>query len=443
MTTAALDKTTHNLRQIEIFTYWLPLAFSWLMMLGLTPLLQGVLSRLPNPEISIAAYGLIFSIGTVLEAPIVPLLSTSTALSRSRQSVQQLQRFTFILSAFTVTCQALFSLTPLYYTVVVPLINIPAELVEPVRVGMSLMIPWSAFVGLRRNMQGILIRNDLTKHISTGTFLRIISVFLAAVGLAAFTRMQGGAIAALTHTFGTLVEVIYIAIVVQPVKREKYGQDIPQPEIEPLRMGYLFRFHLPLYASSMLFFFNQPLVAAALARSPQPTLALAAWPVLNGLLSVVRSPITAFPEATIGLLDRQGSRKALQKFALFLSGGTILVFLAMVYTPLREVYFGWMLNIPDELLTLALSGAAWAMLICLTGPYDAYLRGVVTSSGQTFINTMATAGSLLAMAVMLGVGVWLKWPGIPMGAIALAASYAADLAVLWFMVRRMEKQGEK
>ena len=67
----------------KIFTVWWPLALSWLLMGIELPMLTSVVARLPDPEINLAAYGeIVFPLALILEAPVLMLLSASTALSQ-------------------------------------------------------------------------------------------------------------------------------------------------------------------------------------------------------------------------------------------------------------------------------------------------------------------------------------------------------------------------
>src|SRR5690606_5323550 len=81
----------------EVFRSWLPLATSWLVMGLELPIVSAVMARLADPEINLAAYGgVTMPIALLIEAPIMMLLSASTALgrdlaSRSEEHTSELQ----------------------------------------------------------------------------------------------------------------------------------------------------------------------------------------------------------------------------------------------------------------------------------------------------------------------------------------------------------------
>ena len=63
----------------RILLLWLLLARSVQLMIGEILLVQAAVSRLPDEKIMLAALGVMFWLEVLIEAPLVMLLSTSTA----------------------------------------------------------------------------------------------------------------------------------------------------------------------------------------------------------------------------------------------------------------------------------------------------------------------------------------------------------------------------
>src|SRR3990170_2064924 len=131
------------LTQKRILLIWLPLAASWLLMALESPYISAALARLTEAERMIAAFGLALSLSITIESPVIMLLATSTALARTRQNYQMLRRFTLHLMLATALLHGLLAWTPLYDVVVRGWLKVPESIVEPVRLGMRLMIVWS------------------------------------------------------------------------------------------------------------------------------------------------------------------------------------------------------------------------------------------------------------------------------------------------------------
>ena len=128
----------------RIIRTWWPLAASWLLMGAELPLLGAVVARLPNPVVSLAAYGgVVFPLALIIESPIIMLLAASTALSKDWSSYLKIRRFMMIAGASLTALHLLVVLSPLYYVVVEGILGVPAMIVEPARVGLIIMTPWT------------------------------------------------------------------------------------------------------------------------------------------------------------------------------------------------------------------------------------------------------------------------------------------------------------
>jgi hypothetical protein len=86
--------------QKKIIKVWCPLAASWLLMGVEMPVISAVMARLANPEISLATHGgIVFPLALIIEAPVIMLLSASTALCKDWDSYQKIFRFMMIMGA--------------------------------------------------------------------------------------------------------------------------------------------------------------------------------------------------------------------------------------------------------------------------------------------------------------------------------------------------------
>ena len=158
----------------RVLQTWWPLAASWLLMAAEGPAMGAVVARLAEPRIHLAAWGgIVWPLALLIESPIIMLLSASTALSKDWDSYRKLRRFMMWAGAALTLLHILVACTPLYYLVVVRIIGAPAEIVEPARIGMIIMIPWTWAIAYRRFNQGALIRFGHTRAVGLGTVIRL------------------------------------------------------------------------------------------------------------------------------------------------------------------------------------------------------------------------------------------------------------------------------
>ena len=92
-----------------IFRFWVPLAATWLMMAVEGPFLAAIIARLADPKFNLAAHGIAFAFAVLVEAPVIMLMSASTALAKDEVSFRRLRNFTYVLNGiypdFAPMCQ--------------------------------------------------------------------------------------------------------------------------------------------------------------------------------------------------------------------------------------------------------------------------------------------------------------------------------------------------
>jgi hypothetical protein len=423
----------------RILSTWWPLAASWLLMGAELPILSAVVARLPNPEINLAAYGgIVFPLALIIESPIIMLLAASTALSKDTPSYQLLHRFMMVSGAALTGLHILIAFTPLYYFVVENILGAPAEIVEPGRIGLMLMTPWTWSIAYRRFNQGVLIRFNRSKTVGIGTVIRLTADLVVLMTGYAIGSIQGIVVATCAVSAGVISEAIYSGIVVRPVVRTDLRQAPLVPE--PLTWRLFFRFYTPLVMTSLLTLLVQPLGSAALGRMPRALESLAVWPVVSGLIFMLRSLGVAYNEVVVALLDDPISTRNLRRFAGILAGGTTLIMFLFAATPLAHFWFAQFSGLSPVLAGLAVVGIWIALPIPALTVLQSWYQGIILQSHQTRGITEAVIIFLVTSSALLGAGVW--WGGITGLFVGLAAFVAANLtqtAWLWFRSRLAEQ----
>ncbi|UYN90096.1 MAG: hypothetical protein KIT08_02385 [Anaerolineales bacterium] len=428
-------QSTAPLSQKRILLTWLPLAASWLLMALEMPYVNAALARLPNSVLMIAAFGLAASLSITIESPVISLLATSTALARSPQNYAMLRRFTIQLMVGTTVLQALLGWSPLFELVVRDWMGVPTSLLAPVKLGLQLMLLWSAAIAWRRFRQGILIRFGQSASVGKGTVVRLLASAGTATLLAVFTDASGVALGALALSLGVIAEAIYAHFASAALVRTHFGAEskLSAPD---LSYRALVNFHWPLATSNLLFLLTQPLIAAALARSPEPETALAAWPVLNGLFFISRSLEMALPEVVIAHYDEPGSQPALRRFSYSVGLAACALLALVAYTPLSDFYFHTLIGVSDELAVIAEGGARLGVLLPLAMAAVCLARGLLTARRNTRPQAVAMALELAVLAGVLALGVALRLPSIPTAVAALTLSLGTEAIYLGSLAQK-------
>ena len=416
----------------HIFNTWLPLAASWLLMGLELPALSAVVARMENPEINLAAYGgVVFPLALLIEAPIIMLLAASTALSKDEASYRLVRRFMLIAGASLTALHILVAFTPLYYVVVELIMGVPQEIVEPARLGLKIMTPWTWSIAYRRFNQGVLIRFGYSRNVTVGTVIRLTSDVLILVAGYIIGSIPGIVVATSAVAAGVVFEAIYSGIVVRPVRRNDLV--LAEPVLPPLTWKGFFNFYVPLAMTSLILLIVNPLGSAAMSRMPENIPSLAVWPVLGGFLFMLRSLGVAYNEVVVALLDKPRSSRNLRRFAVILAGSVTVVLLVLAATPLSTLWFEKISALSPQLSSLAKNAIWLALPIPALNVMQSWYQGAIVHGKQTRGITEAVFVYLVVSVGILLTGVfWGGAAGIYVSILAMTIGMLAQIAWLWF-----------
>ena len=129
-----------------IFAFWLPLVVTWLMMSLEGPFLSALIARLDEPKYNLAAYGVAFAFALIIEAPVIMIMSASTALVKDQLSFSKLKNFTYTLNFILTVSMLLLILPPIFYFITEDLIGLPHEVSFLTHLAIIILIPWPAAI---------------------------------------------------------------------------------------------------------------------------------------------------------------------------------------------------------------------------------------------------------------------------------------------------------
>lgn len=416
----------------RIFHTWWPLAASWLLMGVELPAISAVIARLADPEISLAAYGgIVFPLALIIESPIVMLLAASTALSKDWASFVKIRRFMMIAGISLTLFHILIAFTPLYYVIVERLLGVPQEIVEPARVGLMIMTPWSMAIAYRRFHQGMLIRFGHSRAVSTGTMIRL-SADLLVLGIGyALHTVPGIIVATSAVAAGVVSEAIYAGIIALPVIKHELIPATPIPI--PLTLRKFLSFYFPLVLTSLISLLVQPIGSAALSRMSQPIESLATWSVVSGLVFMLRSFGIAYNEVVVALLDELQAAKKLWSFAKILLLIMTGIWLVIVATPFSRFWFQTVSALPNDLAVLAQIGIWITLPMPALAVLQSWYQGAILHSHKTKGITEAVVVFLLVNIATLVFGVmWGKVTGLYIGLASFVLSTFIQTVWLWY-----------
>lgn len=416
-----------------ILKFYFPLMASWMLMAVEGPVCVYILSQGKNSVTDTAAFLLMFGVSLWVESPVIDLLSTSTTLATSPSRIRAIRRFAMQCMTWCTVVHFLLAFTPAYGFLMTRVLGVQPDVAEAARVPLMIMLPWSAFIGWRRWLQGILIRSGMTREVGRGTFIRMVTIFVVGFGFSIFTPWKGLGAACLALVCSVFCEMAYI----HWASRRPLAKLLQAPDVDPpISSRDLLRFHVPLTISTMVGMTTMPIMAAALSRFPEATLHMAAWQVYTSSSWAFRAPAFALPETIISLVKDAESGRALRRFSIqvgVIFSGLMLVLWAL---GIPGWFFSRVLGVKPELIPLANLAFILTSLLPVVSCIMCYVRGRLTSAHLTMPRVLATVLSVVVLALAMLLGRALNWPGVPSAAFAVTCSLLVEMGVqVWYWLR--------
>ncbi len=195
--------------------------------------------------------------------------------------------------------------------------------------------------------------------------------------------------------------------------------------------GGFARFYTPLAATSLLLTATNPILAAALARSADPVIALAGYSVAFAVCGVLYAPLLVVQQVAAARLLAEASFSPVKRFA-YLTGGLMSLIGALIaYTSVGDLVFAGAVGVGPEVLSEAVRAMQFLWPVPFLTAVRAAHQGRLVAGHRTMPIALATGsrtGILAVVAFALlatGGGAWL-------GAAAFTGGLIVEtLIVLW------------
>lgn len=341
-----------DLKYADIIKLWTPLALTWLMMAVEGPFLAAIVARLAEPKINLAAHGVAFSIAVIVEAPIIMLMSASTALVKNGETYRKLRDFSIFLNGGITLVMILGLATPGMDYLLQDLMELPAQVARLTHNGLIILLPWPAAIGFRRFYQGVLIAAGKTNRVAYGTIVRICSMSSTAVLLAFLSDLPGAYISATAMAVAVTVEAIATRIMAgTSISHMLLATD----STTTTSYRRIAAFYYPLALTSMIALAVHPMVSFSLGQSRLPVESLAVFPVVGAFVFLFRGTFgLSFQEISIALMKAHpAAYPRVRAFALILAGAATAIVVPVAFTPLSGLWFEDLSGLTPALAHLA------------------------------------------------------------------------------------------
>jgi len=414
----------------KILMYALPLSLAGLAMNLEQPIISGGISRLSQPELGLAAFGVVMSIGFWIEAPIIMLIDLATALGTDRVSFGVIRRYAMLWCGLVVAMMALVGWTPVGTVMLRSILGVDAEIATRAHEALKILIIWPAMVGWRRVHQGVLIRTGHTRVIGYFVGLRLTGTTTSVVVGTLTAAFAGPILGVVAMNIGLGIETLSTFLYTQRVIRQDLAP-LPEDGAPPVNFKLLNHYFLPLVGSALCYNLVSPIVSAGLARSAAPATSLAVWPVAYNLVQTTGSPLNGFQQVAIRLAARGPAVRKTRRFTL--GAGVALSAFLMIsnLTGLTSIILRDVLGLPPSLDHPG-QIACWILTVLpAVVAMRSLCRGVLIHRGTTKpVQAASALNFAIVMIGMLVIGSQIGLPGYELAAFTVLSASFAEAGIL-------------
>lgn len=376
------------------------------------PVVNAVLNRLPNPDASVAALRVAFSMALVYEAAHISMIDLSTTLSADRRMFDMLRRFYWMVAVALLAIASVVAFSPLYDLIVRDLIGIKdTAVLEASRPAFWAFLLWPIPIGWRRLCQGALIRHGHSKPVGAGGLVRLGALFLGLVGFGwlgtEVWRLEPAAIATLAMLVSVSAEALAVQGWTNRIIREmpKETPDAPVPT-----MKQIWQFFFPLAGSAVMSTLSNPILTSGIATaaivwgSPNGQVVdVAAYAIAWSVVILAFGPTLSMTQASIAWAKSDDPSVRERGPRLIVGVGVALAALIAVVslTPVTYWVFTEVLTAPERTAQAAEAVARLFIPMPILHAVSFMMRGKLIAAGRPNMVRRAQFVDLLALLVMV------------------------------------------
>lgn len=390
--------TREDLRPRRLLPIWAPLALTFLLVTGSTPIVNASINRLPGRDhpSDLAAFALFLACTIVIHSPLFVTREIAIKLSVDRAGSRRALRFCLLAGAVVALFEVVLGLTPLGAWVL-GAFSAHEGVVAGAHRAFLVIWPVPLLIAVRGVYQAHQIRVDDTLFVGLGTVVRLVFTALLGLAFAPHLNVSGPMLGALCILLGVLTETVFAVLRARARARPPERSD--DEAFHPLRFG------LPLMLANLLGVGAALLYLRVAGLVPEGVQedSLAAFQEVKSLHWLFGAGAFAFQSLTTAKVRTRDDVGPMVRFSALVSGGLTLVFALCVFTPLRDWILVDLMNeqADGEVIRLAAPALVVAVTMPLLNGVRFGLRGVLISRGHTRAITAANVVTLLLLAVAI------------------------------------------
>lgn len=423
---------------LRIILFYVPLGTSLLLAALTHVIINGVLARSEQPDVTISSYAVALSLSFLLDLPMNIIRQVSSKYSRDRISFRAVARLTALTAAIVIIISLIIAYTPAGQLLFRSIFGVKEHLIHSTVQVYQVLALLYLFTAVRGLFQGVIINQLRTGWMTVGMVIRVAAMF----GMSWYFVRNGwtddGRYGAWIFMVGVIIECM-VSVWEGSSLKKRLPERREHQSIELARQ--LLPFYLPLLYSSMVLVLLNPSIQAALNNSANPTLSVAAYAVAIQLANMAAWFCASIHQIVIQFYSSDRRNVLIVVACLSLLSPVFLLTISSNAGGrwLLEGVLGLHGPLLQEVQVLMRFLSVQSLLF----PWIDFLAGKCMLLGKTKPIMASKMVSVMFSILLLIVFVF-TFPHLNGGLAGLAAAIAAplELATVYIWLRRLEKRSD-
>ena len=420
-----------SLRLRDCYGFFGPLVLMVELNMISKSVIHAFLARTDTPSTTLAAFNAAFTFYFALTSATEVMALLCLSYLKARADVLRLMRFTAVVLLVPISIAVVVAFTTVGNVVFGGWFGLGAQAQAEARACVGLLAVSAPVLIVRGVAFALLMLNRRTIVITWSTLVRLLSLTASLAVLPAW--LEGAAIGA-----GALVVCMVSETVFAAAFAWRHLMELPAArKTHDTFLGY-WRFSWPLIVNSSAEMGVIFVITLFLGRLGRAELAIAAFGVVHGLVSLLMAPMRNLTQSAQTLVGRREDVRTLVMFTGQLVALFGVLALVLFVTPLRDRILSEVMGLTPELADYARPAMAMAFILAPFWSCTALFRGLLAKARTTI--SLAVSGVLRILAAAGAGAISLSVPevnGAVLGVGAWILSYAIETAVSFWRLRKL------
>jgi hypothetical protein len=427
---------TDNVTLGTAYRFFVPLIFMTELNMISKSVINAALARSPDQNVTLAAFHVAFTLYFALSSSTEVCAVLTLSFLKTRRALGRLARFMVVIVAVPWALAQVIAFTTLGDWAFGGLFGASDAVVIQAK-SATFLLSLSAPILITRSICfGLILMHQRTIFITYATCIRLASL---AVSLAFLPKFLAGA------AVGAAALVICMALetVVALAFTQRIFRNLPQGTEAgaeaPPTFRQQWRFSWPLMMNTAAEMGVVTVVSIFLGLTADPDLALAAYSIVYGLVSLLMSPMRNLVPTAQTLVKTIADRRPIFVFALHLIVFFGLLGFVLFHTPLENYVLFNAMGLKLELRDYCAPALQLAFLMSAAWAYSALFRGLLAGARNTTMLAVSGVSRVGVAALILSVSLlFVTANGAVIGLVAWMAGYVAEAGLLALQLRHLD-----